>query len=159
MSRVYSIQGGPTANTVKIDFFSASPADDKPCSLHAVYIGQTTEFGDAQEEILEVFITRGGTGITAGSGGAAPTPQPLGSSADTASGFTARTLDTTIATFTSGVVVHRDAFNVRSGWQYLPAPEDRIIFSQVNGGISCSLNAAPVDSITWVVTAVIEELA
>lgn len=158
MSRIYTIQGGPTANTVKIDFFSVTPADDKPCLLHAVYIGQTTEFGDAQEELLEVFISRGGTAMTAGSGGAAPTPQPIDSSAGAAAGFTARTLDTTIATFTSGVVVHRDAFNVRGGYQYFPAPEDRIGFSQANGGISCSLNAAPVDSITWVVTAVIEEL-
>lgn len=157
MGRVYTIQGGPTANTVKIDFFSATPADDKPCKLHAVYIGQTTEFGDAAEELLEVFITRGGTAMTAGSGGAAPTPQPVDSSAESAAGFTARTLDTTIATFTSGVVVHRDAFNVRTGWQYIPAPEDRIGFSQANGGISCSLNAAPLDSITWTITAYIEE--
>lgn len=159
MGRVYTIQGGPTANTVKIDFFSIVPADDKPCCLHSVFIGQTTEFGDAQEELLEVFITRGGTAMTAGSGGAAPTPQPVASSAEVAAGFTARTLDTTIATFTTGVVVHRDAFNVRTGWQFIPPPEDRIIVTQVNGGLSCSLNAAPVDSITWTITAYIEELA
>ena len=107
-----------------------------------------------------MFITRGGTAMTAGSGGAAPTPQPLGSSANVASGFTARTLDTTIATFTSGVVVHRDAFNVQSGWQYITrsrktgssSPRSTVAY---HGG----LNAAPIDSITWVVTAVIEELA
>jgi hypothetical protein len=156
--RVYTINGGPTANTVKIDFFSISPADDIPCSIHAVYIGQTSEFGDAQDENLEVFLTRGGTAMTAGSGGSAPTPQPL-SSKEQAAGFTARALDTTIATFTSGVVVHRDAFNVRAGWQYIPAPEDRIVVSQANGGLSCSLNAAPADSVTWTITAYIGEMA
>lgn len=158
MGRIYSIEGGPTANTVKIDFFSIVPADDKPCILHAIYIGQTTEFGDAQEEQIEVLIVRGGTAMTSGSGGAAPTPRPVASSADAAAGFTARTLDTTVATFTAGVNVHRDTFNVRNGWQYLPSPEDRIGVSQANGGLACSMTGAPADSITWTVTAIIEEI-
>jgi len=158
MGRIYSIEGGPTAETVKVDFFSIVPADDKPCILHAVFIGQTTEVGDAQEEQLEVLIVRGGTGMTVGSGGAAPTPRPIASSADAASGFTARTLDTTVATFTAGVNVHRDTFNVRNGWQYYPAPEDRIGFSQANGGLAVSMTGAPADSITFTVTAIIEEL-
>jgi hypothetical protein len=67
-------------------------------------------------------------------------------------------LDTTIATFTSGVNVHRDTFNVRNGWQYIPTPETRIGFSQANGGISCAMTAAPADSISFTVCALIEEL-
>lgn len=158
MGRWYSIEGGPTANTVKVDFFSISPADDKPCIVRAVLIGQTTEVGDAQEEQLEVLVVRGGTGMTAGSGGAAPTPRPTGSSADAAAGFTARTLDSTIATFTSGVNLHRDTLNVRNGYQWLPVPEAGWGVSQANGGLAVSGTASPADSITWTVTAYIEEL-
>ncbi len=157
MPRVYTIEGGPTANTVALDLFSIIPAANKICSVHAIYIGQTTELGDAQEEQPEVLIVRGGTAATVGSGGAAPTPRPV-EPGDGAAGFTARTLDTTKMTFTGGVNMWRDTFNIRNGWQYIPLPEDRIKVHNGNGGLSCALTAAPADSVTWTVCAVIEEI-
>lgn len=157
MGRMYAVTFDVEAETGQVDFFELVPADDKPLALHSIFIGQTTEVGDAAEEMLEVEIHRGGTGMTSGSGGTAQTPRPLHPT-DAAAGFTAETLNTTLATFTSGVVVHRDAFNVRVGWQYRPTPEERIIVTQANGGLVVRLGAAPADSISWVGTAIVEEL-
>ncbi len=156
--RMYSIEGNLGSQTVAIDFFSVTPADDKPLVVHAVFIGQTTEFGDAQDEMVEVLVVRGGTAMTAGSGGAAPTPRPISSSADAAAGFTARAGDTTKATFTAGVNLHRDAFNIRQGWQWIPTPEMRWGLSQANGGLSVAMVSAPADAVTWTMAAIIEEI-
>ena len=79
-SRMYVVRFTATAATAAVDFFSFAPADDKPVVIHAVYIGQTTETGDAMEEMLEVKIERGGTAYTVGSGGSAGTSTVLGPS-------------------------------------------------------------------------------
>lgn len=155
-SRMYVVRFTATAATAAVDFFSFAPADDKPVVIHACYIGQTTETGDAMEEMLEVKIERGGTAYTVGSGGAAGTITALGPSG-AAAGFTSRVTDTTKATFTAGEAKHSDAFNVRTGWQYIPTPETRITVSQANGGCSVCLVAAPADSVTWVGTLLLEE--
>lgn len=155
--RMYSVSFAATAATTAFDAFEVAPASNKPCRLHSIFISQTSEEGDAQDEMLSVTITRGGTAMTSGSGGSVATPQPLGSSANTAAGFTAEVMNTTQATFTSGVVVHRDAFNVRAGWQYRPTPEERIDVSNVNGGLTVAVEA-PADSVTFIGTMIVEEL-
>lgn len=157
MGRTYYVTIDAEAETVAVDFFEITPADDKPCLVKEVYIGQTSEAKDAEEEMLEIEVHRGGTGMTSGSGGNTPTPVPADSN-DAAAGLTAETMNTTAATFTSGVVVHRDAFNVRTGWAWVPLPEDRPRVSQANGGLVVRLGGAPADSITWVGTMVVEEL-
>ena len=157
VGRMYAVTFAATAETAAFDAFELTPADDKPIRIHSIYIGQTTEFGDAQDETLSVTINRGGTAMTSGSGGSAATPQPITSSAESAAGCTAEVLNTTQATFTSGVVVHRDAFNVRTGWQYRPTPEERIGVSQANGGCSVSISA-PADSTSFIGTLIFEEL-
>lgn len=156
---MYSARFTATAATAAVDFFELTPADDKPLTIHAIYIGQTTELGDAAEEQLQVDIVRGGTAMTSGSGGTtAANAIALSGGLSQASGFTFEAMNTTAATFTSGVTVHTDVFNVRAGWQYIPTPETRIGVSQANGGIVVRLAAAPADSITWAGTIVVEEL-
>ena len=157
VGRLYSVSFAATAETAAFDAFELTPADDKPIRIHSVYISQNTDFGDAQDELITVTFNRGGTGMTSGSGGSAPTAIPLTSSAETAAGCTAEVLNTTQASFTSGVVVHRDAFNVRAGYQYRPTPEERIGVSQANGGFTVSIQA-PADSISFIGTLIFEEL-
>ena len=154
---MYSISFAATAETATFDAFEIAPATNKPVRIHSVYIGQTSDFGDAQDEGLAVTFTRGGTGMTSGSGGSAVTPQPLGSSADTAAGAACEVLNTTIATFTSGVVVHRDFMNVRGGFVYRPTPNERIGVSAANGGLTINVSA-PADSVTFIGTCIFEEL-
>lgn len=154
---MYAVTFAATAETATFDAFEVTPADDKPLRIHSIYISQTTEVGDAQDEMLSVTINRGGTAMTSGSGGSAATPIAVTSSANASAGFSAEVLNTTVATFTSGVVVHRDAWNVRAGWQYRPTPEERIGVSQANGGLTVTVSA-PADSTSFIGTMIVEEL-
>jgi len=156
-SRMYVCTFDVTAATAAVDFFEFTPADDKPIVLHALYIGQTTEAGDAMEELLPWSIQRGGTAMTTGSGGTTAANGVVCGPSGATSGFTFEAMNTTPATFTAGVVVHRDAFNVRVGLQYIPTPETRISASQANGGFVIRLGAAPADTISWTGSALVEE--
>lgn len=157
MGRMYSIQLAAAAKTTAFDVVEIAPAANKPIVIHSVHLGQTTELGDAQEEQLEWSIRRGGTGMASGSGGATPTPIAL-NPGDPACSATVEAGNTTVATFTSGVVVHDDAFNVRTGLLYVPTPECRAYAHNGNGGIVVRVEGTPADSITFVGTVVIEEL-
>lgn len=156
--RMYVVTFEATAVTVAADLFEIAPADDKPCRIHSFFIGQTTELQDAADEKIEIEITRGGSGMTSGSGGSAPTPIPVGSSADAAAGFAAEVLNTTQATFTAGVALFRDVWNIHQGFQFRPTPEERFGVSQANGGLTIRLGAAPGDSITIAGSLFVEEL-
>lgn len=156
-SRLYTVTFDVTAATVAVDFFEFTPADDKPIEIHSIFIGQTTEVGDAQEEMLPINIQRGGSAMTSGSGGTTAANGVLLAPSGATSGFTFEAMNTTAATFTGGVVVHRDAFNVRTGWQFRPTPEERPVCSQANGGMVIRLGSAPADSISWTGTVTVEE--
>lgn len=157
MGRMYVVQSAATAFTTAVDFLEVAPADDKIVVVHAVTLSQKTELGDAQEEELEVLIQRGGTAMTSGSGGAAATPQP-DTSTDTAAGMTCEVFNTTRATFTSGVSLHREAWNVRAEKPLIWTPETRLVVTQLNGGLSIGTADTPADSITAMVTAYLEEI-
>jgi hypothetical protein len=112
------------------DLFYIKPAADKPCVIEAVYlsnVGGTADAADAQEELVRLEALRLPATVTAGSGGTAPTPNPI-STNDTAAGFTARVNDTTVAT-TSGTALslHQDGWNVRVPYVWMPPPEHRLL--------------------------------
>lgn len=142
------------AVTAAQDLFSILPATQRPVVLHACYISQSTELGDAAEEQLRIIIRRGGT--TVGSGGSAATEYPLDPSAPTASAAV-RYNDTTAVTSGTIINLHAEAFNVRTGWVYLPTPETRIIVRNAEF-LEVYLAAAPADSVTMGGTIYWEEL-
>jgi hypothetical protein len=156
-SRIYVVSFDVTAATVAVDFLEFTPATNKPIEIHSIIIGQTTEVGDAQEEMLPINVQRGGTAMTSGSGGTTAANGVATNSVSAASGFTFEAMNTTVATFTAGVVLCRDAFNVRAGWQWRPTPEERFVCSAANGGLVVRLGAAPADSISWTGMAIVEE--
>jgi hypothetical protein len=142
------------AVTAAQDLFSLLPATQRPCVLHACYISQSTELGDAAEEQLRVIIKRGGT--TVGSGGTAATEYALDPSAPTASA-SVRYNDTTAVTTGTIINLHAETFNVRNGWIYLPTPEMRIKVRSAEF-LEVYLAAAPTDSVTMGGTLYWEEL-
>ena len=155
MSRVYTVTFNATAVTTAVDLFELTPADDKPIRLLALYLGQTTELGDAQEEQLEIRIIRGFT--ASGSGGSAPTPSPI-TPADTAAGFAAETLNTTLANTGTTNTLFVDTWNVRAGYQLIFTPEMQMGATQANTTIVVRLQSAPADSITITGTLFVQEL-
>lgn len=154
MARVYVVTFENVAVTAAQDFFYLAPADDKLLELHAVFLSQSSEVGDAQEEFLRVKIIRGHA--TVGSGGSAPTPVPMNEH-DPAAGFTARINDTTIASTGTPVDLHAETFNERTGWVYLPTPEMRPWVKQTATTLVVRLMAAPADSVSMSGTLYVEE--
>lgn len=112
MSRIYTVSFSKVATTVAADLFEITPADDKPVEVVGLFIAQSSDFGDAQAEILPYTVIRGHT--TSGSGGSAPTPRPV-KRTDAAAGFTAEVNNTTAASAGTTVTLHAGAFNVAVG--------------------------------------------
>jgi hypothetical protein len=157
MGRVYSVPITLTAVTTQVDLWDIAPADDKPVRLHAIYLGQSTELGDAAEEQLGIQVVRGFA--TVGSGGSSATPTPVVPN-DTAAGATVRTLDTTIAVVGGGstTYLHADTWNVRGPYQIVWTPEMRPGCSQVDTRVVVRTTGAPADSVTIAGTLYFEEL-
>jgi hypothetical protein len=155
-ARLYSVSFENVAVTASQDLFYIAPADDKPCVVHAVYLGQTTEIGDAMEEQVRIKMIRGHA--TVGSGGSAPTPRPL-SPSDGAAGFVARVNDTTIASAGTAVDLHADTWQLRGPYQVIFTPEMRHQVTQAAGVTwVVRLMAAPTDSVTMSGTIYVAEL-
>lgn len=155
MGRAYAVTFEGVAVTAAVDFFELTPADDKPVRLLGLILAQSSDVGDAAEEILRIKVIRGHA--TSGSGGSAATPVPL-SPADTAAGAAAETNNTTIASTGTAVDVLADAFNIRSGYSHWWTPETAPECSEASGvRFAVRLMAAPADSLTMSGTLYFEE--
>ncbi|MFI7468152.1 hypothetical protein [Nonomuraea sp. NPDC049646] len=93
------------------DLFELDAAAGKPIEIVALKLGNKSEVGDAQEEMLEYSIVRGNT--TTGNG-TATTPRPM-DPADGAASFTAKTLGSTPASAGTPLTLVADTFNLRAG--------------------------------------------
>jgi hypothetical protein len=153
---MYAVSFENVAVTAAQDLFMVAPADDKPIALHGFMLGQSTEVGDAAEEMMRIKVIRGHA--TVGSAGSAPDAVPL-DCAGAADAATCRANDTTIASTGTAVDLLADCFNERSGYQFWWTPETRPTCSEANGiRIVIRLMAAPADSVTMNGTLYFEEL-
>lgn len=152
--RYYTVAFDNVAVTAAQDLFEIGPADDKPVELVGLFLGQSSDVGDAAEEILRWSIVRGHA--TSGSGGSAATGRPLDRSGP-AAGFAAEVNNTTIASAGTGVTMHHGACNVRVGeqiwWPEGCSPEA----SQADGLIVVRLLSTPADSLTMSCTLYLRE--
>ncbi len=155
MGRVYSVNFENVTVTAAQDFFEISPADDKPVKILGLFLCQSSDVGDAAEEMLRVQILRGHS--TVGSGGSAQTPVPVDPN-DPAAGFAAKVNNTTIASAGTAVILHSDSFNIRAGIQLFWTPETAPLANQGNTTIVVRLLAKPADSLTMGGTLYVEEL-
>lgn len=158
MGRLYQIPMPFVAQTVQIDFFELTAAAEKPCRLHEIYLANSTEVGDAQEEQLTVKLKRANGTVTSGSGGTAPTPVPQ-DPRDAASGLTAEVNNTTKLAVGTGTLTDERlyAWNVRQPLHLIFTPETRPL---IVGGEKkvLELTTTPADSITMGGYVLVEEL-
>lgn len=154
MARRYWVDLPPTAIAVAADLFEFTPADDKPIKVLALNLHQTSDAGDAQDEILSVVWVRGHT--TSGSGGSTPTPRPCNPS-DTAAGFTAEAANTTAASGGTGVNLPRHGWNVRAPLERPYTPEEAPEATQGNTTLVLRMAGAPADSLTIGGSVLVEE--
>jgi hypothetical protein len=121
------------------------------CSIVGVHIDNTSEVGDAAEEMISYSILRmtGGT-FSTGTGGTTPTPVPVNHGAVAAS-FAADAVNDAVAT-TSGttVTVLSRGFNLRSGLDLWLPPECYISAPGLaNVALLVRFNTTLADTVTW----------
>jgi hypothetical protein len=136
------------------DLFEFVLADDRPIELVALFLGNKSEVGDAQDEMLAISII---SDLTTSSNGTATTPRPL-DSRDGAAGFTAETVGSTVATTGTAITLHVDTFNVRSGYQLILPEIMRPKVDQGDTALYVRLTTAAADDLTLSGTAYIREL-
>ena len=123
MGRMYRAEFENVSVSALQDFFEMSPAANVPQILHAVFLSQVTDVGDANEEMLRVSVVRGNT--TVGSGGTDQTPQPNDQNDAAAVGGDVALNNTVEASSGTEEDMHSETFNIRTGWIFLPTPEMR----------------------------------
>ncbi len=153
--RMYSVEFSKVAVALDQDWFELIPADDKPIAIHAIFLAQSSDVGDAAEEILDFKIMRGFT--SSGSSGGTSTPGVL-NPLDTAAGATCEVNNTTIATTGTIIDLHSGSFNIRTGLQLIFPPEMRPIATEANTSIVVRLLLDTADELTMSGTVYFEEL-
>lgn len=157
MPRLYTVPFEAVAVTAIQDLLELTSPSTKVCRLHSVFIAQSSDAGDAEDEMLRIRINHGTSGTGSGTGGTSPTIGKV-DAGDAAASFTAEANNVTTQ-MNGGTIVlkHADTFNVRQGWVYRPTPEERITFG---GGerLTVNLPAAPADSLTMSGVAYVEEI-
>ncbi len=156
MGRRYWVDLPPTAvTTYGTDLLELKAAAGKPIKIISVNLHQTTDFGDAQDELLSVKWQRGNT--SSGSSGTAITPRP-NLEGDPAASFTAEAFNTTPASGGTAVTLPRHGWNVRAPLERPYTPEEQFQASEANY-LCLRLESSPADSITIGGSVCVEELA
>ncbi len=155
MGRMYTAEFSKVSVSSDQDFFEITPADERAVAIHAIFLSQSSDVGDAAEEILNFKIMRGFT--SSGSVGTSSTPAPL-NPVDTAAGAAVEVNNTTIATTGTIVDLHSGAFNIRTGLQLVFPPEIRPVTTQANTSVVVRLLEDTVDALTVSGTIYFEEL-
>lgn len=133
----------PAAITTTADLFHVTVATDAAVTLVAMELYNTTDLGDAQEEVLSIALVRA---VTGGSGGTALTEVNY-SNADAGS-VTAAVVGLNTTVSTAGTVLAHMGWNVRVPFFWCPIPELRPSLDASDDPVVFRLLAAPTDSIT-----------
>lgn len=142
----YAANFDATAFTTATDIFEMTPAVDRPIRVWGLSLLQTTDLGDASEEVLRIGVYRD---ATAGSGGTALTEYLYGNAALGVTNTCAvRTAGTSS---TGGTLIDIIGWNIRIPLLWIPIPEMRPKFSNIAAeGPTSTFRfiAAPADSVT-----------
>ncbi len=154
LGRMYRATFSKVAVTAAQDLFEVVAPSDAAVIIHGFNFGQSSDVGDAAEELLNIAVKSGQT--TSGSGGSTPTPVP-NSLGDAAFGGTVEANNTTKAS--AGTIVTHDVreMNVRVGIDVIYAPEDRKVISPGTRA-TIELIDAPADSLTMSGALILEEV-
>ena len=110
-NRLYSATFDNIAVAAPQDLFEIASPATTGCTLHGVFIGQTSRQGDAQAEMLRWLVIRGAT--TTGSGGATITAAAGISPGVGVWSSTVKRNNTTAATGGTPQTMHASCFNVQ----------------------------------------------
>lgn len=148
MGRMYSVSFTEVAVTAQQDLFQIE-AVTVPAIIHAVYLSQSSDVGDAAAEGLSILIRRVTDALTN------VTAEAQLDTGDAAANADLNVNDTT-ELVTGAQNVHTEVWNIALPFVYLPPPELRIIIP-IDDVITVNLNTTPADSITMSGTMYFEE--
>lgn len=143
----YSAVMDAQAFTTATDLFECTPAADRAMVIIAMKLCQTTDLGDAQEEVLRIGIYED---VTAGSTGTAITETPYSNESGVAANTAAVVVNRGTAS-TGGTLIDIIGWNIRVPLFWEPPPMAPVKFSNIaaEGPVSSfRLLSAPTDSIT-----------
>ena len=146
MGRHYNIQLPRTVVTAALDLAELVTASSHVCLIHTIELSQSTELGDAQEEMLQLSWKMGQT--ASGSLGINPViPIPL-LPGDAAAGMTGvRAFNTQKASAGSITTYHTWDWNLRVPFEKIFTPERRLTIPPSTRA-TLELVSAPSDSVT-----------
>lgn len=153
MGMRYSVTFDAVAVSAAQDLFEVNAPADCIVVLRSVFLGQTSDVGDASSESLKIQIIKGHA--TSGSGGSAATPTKL-ETGFAAAGSSCEVNNTTIASTGTATVHHQDVWNTQLPYQYRPTPEEYIVLSPSERLVVRI--PAPADAITMSGTLNFEEI-
>ena len=149
MGRLYSLSFTEVAVTAQQDLFQIE-AVTVPVVIHALYLSQTSDVGDAAAERLSILIQRV-TDALANVSTAVKLDEGDGN--DTVD----INVNDTTELVTGVSIIHSEAWNIAMPFIYLPPPELRPVL-QIGNVIVANLNTTPADSITMSGTLYWEEM-
>lgn len=143
MDLYYTASQDAQSVSTAVDLFHFTIADDKPMWLWALELAQTSDLGDANEEVLRLGFY---SGVTGGGGGTALTEVAI----NDYNSITAGTAVVGQGTASTGGTLRKMFFwNIRqAGPVWIATPETRIVARQATGTCAIRLLAAPADAIT-----------
>lgn len=151
---IYTAVFSAVAASAAQDLFELVAPADKWVRIHGLWIGQYSDAGDAQAELLSMTFKRGNT--SSGSGGSSVTPRPLRSWGP-AAGSTLEANNTTPASGGSPHTLWAESWNIQAPFVHYPSPAQQIILAPSERLVATI--TAPADGITANGTLLFEELA
>lgn len=139
MSRLYSVSFTEVSVSVQQDLIQIE-ALVVPAIIHAVYLSQSSDLGDAAAEGLSILLRRFTDAVTDDivevklDGGSAAANANLA-------------INETTELITGTETIHPESWNIAMPFVFLPPPELRPII-QISNGMAVNLNTTPADPIT-----------
>lgn len=139
MARMYSVSFTDVAVSLAQDLFQIEAVTNNVV-LHACYISQNSDVGDAAAENLTIRIRRVTDALT---NVTAEAQLDLGDAAALAD----LNVNDTTPLVTGAATIHPECWNISQSWIWLPPPELRIVM-QVADVVTVNLVSAPADALT-----------
>ena len=148
MGRMFTASFTDVAVTAQQDLFQIE-ANTVPAIIHAIFLSQTSDVGDAAAENLSILIRRVTDVVT---------NDIVEAKLDTGSGVALADLavNETTELVTGAETIHSEAWNIAMSFIWMPPPEMRIIV-QVGNALVVNLNDTPADELTMSGTMYFEE--
>lgn len=152
---IFSAPFSATALTTNAQdlFFVTAPSNSR-VAIREIRLGQTSEAGDTEAELLSLTLMRGSTSVAAGS---TVTPRNVrGHTGAPIAGTAVSAPSTTLASTDSAALMLADAWNVAAGWWFNPPAAERPVIEPAQTMLLRM--SAPADAMTINGTLVFQEL-